>query len=238
MVHKIGPTASNIIFFDLSSQYWSQLSQIRCVGPTFWPSVKSYESQKRESLNWKYGPKNGTNSILDHIFRYFQFILVLTLSYQVCWSHFLAFCEKRLVAFPKRTKSGTNTPDLRYLGPTLGNQKHRKSMTLIAIGPNNQDRVESKLTLKLKIDKNVSKLVNIDKKGSFFLGGTCWYLLVLVGTCWYLLVPVGICWYLLASVGTCWSHIPDSRHFGPILTRNIEKNDLGCCWSDFVDHIS
>ena len=117
MVHKIGPTASNIIFFDLSSQYWSQLSQIRCVGPTFWPSVKSYKSQKRESLNWKYGPKNGTNSILDHIFRYFQFILVLTLSYQVCWSHFLAFCEKRLVAFPKRTKSGTNTPVVRYLGP-------------------------------------------------------------------------------------------------------------------------
>ena len=77
-------------------------------------------------------------------------------------------------------------------------------MTLIAVGPNNQDRVESKLTLKLKIDKNVSKLVNIDKKGSFFLGGTCWYLWVLVGTCWYLLVLVGTCWYLLASVGTCW----------------------------------
>ena len=115
----MGPTASKIIFFDVSSQYWSQVPQIRCVGPTFCPSWKSYESQKVESLNWKYGPKNGTNSILDHIFRYFQFILVLTLSYQVCWSHFLAFCEKRLVAFPKRTKSGTNTPDLRLLGPIL-----------------------------------------------------------------------------------------------------------------------
>ena len=44
-------------------------------------------------------------------------VLVPNISNQVCWSHFLSFLEKLRVAFHRRPKNGTNTPDMRELGP-------------------------------------------------------------------------------------------------------------------------
>ena len=131
MVYKMGPTASQIIFFDVSNQYWSQVSHNRCVGPTFCPSWKSYDSQKRQSLNWKYGPQNGTNSIQDHIFRCFQLVLVPTVSNQVCWSHFLAFCEKLQVLEARESKL--------EIWSKKWDQQHPRSyfsIFLVHIGPN------------------------------------------------------------------------------------------------------
>ena len=126
----MGPTAFKVIVFDVSSQYWSQMSRIRCVGPTFSASGTSYNSQKRYSVIMKYGPQNGTNSIQGYCIRCFQLVLVPTILNQVCWSHFFGLWNKLQLL---------EAVQFNYeIWSTKSDQQHPRSffsMFLVSIGP-------------------------------------------------------------------------------------------------------